>query len=124
MIFLAKRGKLYCEELVSQFYLNNQINLNHLYHNRILHLYSLVTVFQKHHHYLSKRNYQTQYTSDENEDELIPCSYDSRISYERVWGTNVPVTDYDIFKLHHPFSMLVAGPRGAAKSEFVKQLLS
>ena len=54
-------------------------------------------------------------TSDENEDELIPCPYDSRISYERIWGTNVPVTDYDIFKLHHPFSMLVAGPRGAGK---------
>ena len=32
--------------------------------------------------------------------------------------------DYDTFKLHHPFSMLVAGPRGAGKSEFVKQLLS
>ena len=32
--------------------------------------------------------------------------------------------DYDLFKLHHPFSMLVAGPRGAGKSEFVKQLLS
>ena len=63
-------------------------------------------------------------TSDENEDELIPCLYDSRISYERVWSTNVPVMDYDIFKLHHPFSMLVAGPRGAEKSEFVKQLLS
>ena len=63
-------------------------------------------------------------TSDENEDELIPCSYDSRISYERVWGTNVPVMEYDIFKLHHSFSMLVAGPRGAGKSEFVKQLLS
>ena len=31
--------------------------------------------------------------------------------------------DYDIFKLHHPFSMLVAGPRGAGKSELVKQLL-
>ena len=30
--------------------------------------------------------------------------------------------DYDIFKLHHPFSMLVA--RGAGKSECVKQLLS
>ena len=49
-------------------------------------------------------------TLDENEDELIPCSYDSHISYERIWGTNVPVMDYDIFKLHHPFSMLVAGP--------------
>ena len=63
-------------------------------------------------------------TSDVNEDELIPCPYDSRISYERIWGINVPVMDYDIFKLHHPFSMLVAGPRGAGKSEFVKQLLS
>ena len=63
-------------------------------------------------------------TSDENEYELIPCLYDSRISYERVLGTNVPVVDYDIFKLHHPFSMLVAGPRGAGKNEFVKQLLS
>ena len=63
-------------------------------------------------------------TSDEHEDELIPCPYDSRISYERIWGTNVPLMDYDIFKLHHPFSMLVAGPRGAGKSEFVKQLLS
>ena len=63
-------------------------------------------------------------TSDGNEDHLIPCPYDSRISYERIWGTNVPVMDYDIFKLHHPFSMLVAGPRGAGKSEFVKQLLA
>ena len=63
-------------------------------------------------------------TSDENEDELILCPYDSRISYKRIWGTNVPVMDYDIFKLHHPFSMLVAGPRGAGKREFVKQLLS
>ena len=53
--------------------------------------------------------------SDENEDELIPCPYDSRISYEKIWGTNVLVMDYDIFKLHHPFSMLVAGPRGAGK---------
>ena len=48
--------------------------------------------------------------SKENKDELIPCLYDSLISYERVWGTNVHVMDYDIFKLHHPFSMLVAGP--------------
>ena len=37
-------------------------------------------------------------TSDENEDELIPCPYDSRISYERIWGTNVPVVDYDTGK--------------------------
>ena len=57
-------------------------------------------------------------TSNENEDELISCPYDSRISYERVWGTNVPVMDYDIFKLRHPFSMLVAGPRGAGKVSF------
>ena len=63
-------------------------------------------------------------TSDESEDELIPCPYDSRISYERIWGTNVPVMDYDIFKLHHPFSMFRAGPRGAGKSEFAKQLLA
>ena len=62
--------------------------------------------------------------SDENEGKLIPCPYDSHISYERIWSTNVPVMEYDIFKLHHPFSMLVAGPRGAGKSEFVKQLLS
>ena len=63
-------------------------------------------------------------TSAQTEDDLIRCPYDSRISYERIWGTNVPVMDYDIFKLHHLFSMLVAGPRGAGKSEFVKQLLS
>ena len=31
--------------------------------------------------------------SNENEDELIPCLYDSHISYDRVWGTNVPVMD-------------------------------
>ena len=62
-------------------------------------------------------------TSNENEEELIPCPYDSRINYERVWGTNVPVMDYDIFKLRHPFSMLVAGPEGAEKV-FLKQLLS
>ena len=28
-------------------------------------------------------------TSDKNEDELIACPYHSRISYERIWGTNV-----------------------------------
>ena len=33
-------------------------------------------------------------TSDENKDELIPCPYDSGISYERIWGTNVPIMDY------------------------------
>ena len=54
-------------------------------------------------------------TSDENEDELIPRPYDNRISYERVWGAIVSVMNYDVFKLHHPFSMLVARPRGAGK---------
>ena len=62
-------------------------------------------------------------TSDQNENQLIPCPYDSRISYEKIWGANVPVMDYDIFKLHHPFSKLVVGPRGAGENEFVKQLL-
>ena len=46
-------------------------------------------------------------TSDQNENELIQCPYDSCISYERIWGTNVSGMDYDIFKLHHPFSTLV-----------------
>ena len=32
-------------------------------------------------------------TSDENEDELIPCPYDNSIRYERVSDTNVPVMD-------------------------------
>ena len=73
---------------------------------------------------LSEQKKLPNSTSDENEDESIPCPNDSRISYERVWRTNVPVMDYDIFKLHYPFSMLVAGPRGAGKSEFVKRLLS
>ena len=43
---------------------------------------------------------------------------------KRVSGTNAPVMDYDISILHHPFSMLAAGPRGAGISEFLKQLLS
>ena len=106
MVLMDKRENVCCLKHVSQFYLHNQINHNHLYKKHILHLHSLVTVFQNHTHYLSKRNYH------------------SRISYERIWGTNVPVMDYDIFKLHHPFSIIVAGPRGAGKSEFVKQLLS
>ena len=73
---------------------------------------------------LTEQNKLPNPVPDENEYELIPCPHDSSISYERIWGTNVPLMDYDIFKLHHPFSMLVAGPRGAGKSEFVKQLLS
>ena len=44
-----------------QFYLDNKIIFNHLYQKQILYLHSLVTVFQKHSHYLSKRNCQTQY---------------------------------------------------------------
>ena len=32
--------------------------------------------------------------------------------------------DYDIFKFHHPYSMLISGLRVPGKSEFVKQLLS
>ena len=106
----------------------HQIILNHLYQKQFLHRRRLVTVFQKHPHYLSKEKLPNPVppnsTSDQTEDNLIPCPYDSCISYERIWGTNVPAMDYDIFKLHHPFSMLVAGPRGAGKSEFVKQLLS
>ena len=62
--------------------------------------------------------------SDQNKNKLIPCPYDSRISYKRVWGTNIPVMDYHIFKLHHPFSLLVAGPRDAGENIFVKQVLS
>ena len=64
---------------------------------------------------LTEENKLPNPASDENEYKLIPCPYDSRISYERIWGTNVPLMDYEIFKLHHPFSMLVAGPRGAGK---------
>ena len=117
---MDKRGKLYCEEHVFQFYLDKQ---NSPIHKQILHLHNVGILFRKHPHYLCERQPPNP-TSDENEDELIPCLYDSRISYERVSGTNVPVLVYDIFTLHHPFSMLVAGPRGAGKSEFVKQLLS
>ena len=99
------------------------------YHSQILHLNNVGTLFLKK---TSPPPEQSELpnptpsnsTSDKNEDELIPCPYDSCISNERVWGTNIPVMDYDIFKLHHPFSMLVAGPRGAGTSEFVKQLLS
>ena len=63
-------------------------------------------------------------SSDQNENKLIPCPYDSRISYERVWGTNIPVMDYHIFKLHHPFSMLVAGPRDVGENKLIKLVLS
>ena len=31
-------------------------------------------------------------TSEEKEDELIPCPYDSRISYERVWAPMFPLS--------------------------------
>ena len=73
---------------------------------------------------MNQTQYQPTLRQMRSDDGLIPCPCDSRMSYERVWNTNVPVMDYDIFKLHHPFSMLVADPRGAGKSEFVKQILS
>ena len=38
----GEKKKLYCEELVFQFYLCNQINLNNLYHNEIVHLSSFI----------------------------------------------------------------------------------
>ena len=46
---------------------------------------------------LTKQNKLPNPASDENEYELIPCPYDSRISYDRIWGTNVPLMDYDIY---------------------------
>ena len=42
----GQERKLYCEELVFQFYPRYQINLNHLYQKQILQLHNLVTVFQ------------------------------------------------------------------------------
>ena len=128
MVLMDKRENVYWLKHVSQCYLRNHINHKHLYQKRILHLNSLERVFQKTSPLPEQKKLPnpvpSNSTSDQNEDHLIPCPYDSRISYERIWGTNVPVMDYDIFKLHHPFSMLVAGPRGAGKSEFVKQLLA
>ena len=120
MALMDKRRKLYCEEHVFQFSLDNQ---NSPIHKRILHLHNVGILFLNYTSSLPVQRQPLNPTSDENEDELIPCLYDSRISYERVWGTNVPVMDYNIFKLHHLFSMLVAGPQGAGK-RFVKQLLS
>ena len=57
----GKEGKLYCEEHVFVFYLDNQNNLNNLSQDQILHLNNVGTLFLKHSHYLGKRNYQTQY---------------------------------------------------------------
>ena len=128
MVSMDKRENVYWIKHVSQFYLRNQINHNHPYQKHILHLHSLVTILPKTPPPPEQRKLPnpipSNSASDENEDKLIPCPYDSRISYERIWGTNVPVMDYDIFKLHHPFSILVAGPRGAGKSEFVKHFLA
>ena len=124
---MDKRENVCWLKHVSEFYLHNQINHNHLYQKWILHLYSLVSLPKTSPLPEQKKLpnlVPSDSTSDENEDELIPCPYDSCISYERIWGINIPAMDYHIFKLHHPFSMLVAGPRGAGKSEFVKQLLS
>ena len=42
---------------------------------------------------LTEQNKLLNPASDENKYELIPCPYDSRISYERIWGTNVPLMD-------------------------------
>ena len=123
-LFLAKKGKLYCEKHVFQFYLDNQNNPIHPYHNQFLDLGNVPETSSLPEQRKLPNSIPPNSTSDENEDELIPCLYDSHISYERAWGTNVPVMDYDIFKLLHPFSILVAGPRNAGKSEFVKQLLS
>ena len=123
-----KRENIGCLKYFILLFRHMQCELIHPYHNQILHLHSLVTVFQETSSLAEQRKLPnplpSNSMSDENEDELIQCLYDSRISYERVWGTSVLVMDYDIFKLHHPFSMLVAGPRGAGKSEFVKELLS
>ena len=127
VLFPSKRGKRYYEEIVFQLYLDNQINQNHLYQKQFLHRRSFVSLPKT--SSLPEQKKQANpvpphSTSDQTEDDLIPCPYDLCISYERIWGTNVPIMDYDIFKLQHPFSMLVAGPQGAGKSEFVKQLLS
>ena len=46
-------------------------------------------------------NYQTQYHPTPHQMKMKTCPSDSRISYERVWDSNVPVMDYDIFKLYH-----------------------
>ena len=43
--------------------------------------------------------YSLPKTSDENEFELISCPYDSRISYERIWGANVPEFGVPMFLL-------------------------
>ena len=51
---------------------------------------------------LSEQKKLSNPISDENEDELIPCPYDISISYDRVWGTSVPVMDYDIFNCTTP----------------------
>ena len=128
MALMDERENIGCLKHLILLIHHMQCMLIHWYHNRILHLHSLITVFQKASLVLEQKRLPnpvpSNSTSDENEDELIPCPYDSCISYERIWDTNVAVMDYDIFKLHHPFSMLVTGPRGAGKSEFVKQLLS
>ena len=40
---------------------------------------------------LPEQNKLPNPTSDQTEDNLISCPYHSHISYERIWGTNVPV---------------------------------
>ena len=119
MASMDKRENIGCLKHLILLFHYMQCELIHLYHNQVLHPYNVGTLF------LSKGNYPIppNCTSDENQDKLIPCPYDSLVCCKRVWGINVHVMDYDIFKLHHPFSTLVAGPRGAGKSESVEQLL-
>ena len=119
MASMDKRENIGCLKHLILLFHYMKCELIHLYHNQVLHPYNVCTLF------LSKGNYPIppNCTSDENQDKLIPCPYDSLVCCKRVWGINVHVMDYDIFKLHHPFSTLVAGPRGPGKSESVEQLL-
>ena len=120
MALVDKREKLYCEELVFQYYLHNQIipkpPIPETDSTPVQFGNSLPKTPPLPKQKKLPNPVPSNSKSDQNEDQLIPCPYDSRISYERIWGTIVPIMDYHIFKLHHPFSMLVAGPRGAGKS--------
>ena len=114
MALMDNRENIGCLKHFILLFHHMQYVLIHPYHNQILHWHSLVTVFLKPSSLTEQGKLPNPVpsnpTSDENKDKLIRCPYDSRISYERIWGTNVPAMDYDIFKLHHPFRMLVAGP--------------
>ena len=97
MVLMDKRENVCWRKHVSQFYLHNQINRN----ASIPETHSTPSQFGNS---LPKTSPLTEQkklpnpvpsisTSDQNEDQLSPCPYDSRISYERIWGTNVPVMD-------------------------------